>query len=248
MIIIKTPEEMEKMKLVGKITSSVCDEVVRTVKEGRTTGELDKVACNAIKKHGAESAFLNFNGYPGNICTSVNEAVVHGIPGDYVLKNGDIVSIDIGVVFGGFCGDMAVTVPVGTVSARAKKLIEVTKRALDAGIKEMVCGNRLYDISASIQELVEKNGFSVVRALVGHRIGRSLHEDPQIPNYGKRSTGPLLERGMVFALEPMVNAGDYRVKLMPDNWTVVSADGSLSGHFEHTVAITEKGWEILTVS
>ncbi len=246
MIIIKTPQEIEKMRQSGRILAHVFRELMEIVRAGVKTGELDKRAFSLIKKAGAEPAFLNFRGYPKSICTSVNEQVVHGIPGEYKLNDGDLLSIDIGVLFDSYYSDMTVTVGVGKQSRENLKLIRVTREALNLGIKEMVCGKRLYDISARIQEYVEKNGFSVVRDLVGHGIGRSLHEDPQIPNFGESSTGPLLEEGMVFALEPMVNRGNYKVKTLNDNWTVVTADGKTSCHFEHTVAITDGGPEILT--
>ncbi len=246
MIIIKTPQEMKKMRQSGKILAHVFKELKKVVRPGLKTGELDKHAFSLIKKAGAKPAFLNFRGYPKSICTSVNEQVVHGIPGMYRLNEGDLLSIDIGVLFDGYYSDMAVTVGVGKQSRENLKLMKVTREALNLGIKEMVCGKRLYDISARIQAYVEKNGFSVVRDLVGHGIGRSLHEDPQIPNFGERSTGPLLEEGMVFALEPMVNMGNYKVKTLNDNWTVVTADGKPSCHFEHTVAITARGPKVLT--
>ena len=176
----------------------------------------------------------------------MNEQVVHGIPGQYTLKSGDIIGIDVGIVYDGYCSDMAITVPVGTVSRETKRLIDITREALYIGINQMVEGNRLYDISSVIQEYVEKNRFSVVRDLTGHGIGQGIHEDPQVPNFGKRGTGMQLKRGAVFALEPMVNQGGYGIVTLPDNWTVVTTDGSLSAHFEHTIAITGNGPEILT--
>ncbi len=228
------------------ILARVFRDLIKEVKPGVRTGKLDKHAFSLIKKAKAKPAFLNFRGYPKTICTSINEQVVHGIPGVYELAEGDLLSIDIGVLYDGYFSDMTVTVGIGKQSRENAKLIEVTKEALARGINQMVPGNRLYDISASIQEHVEKNNFSVVRDLVGHGIGRSLHEDPQIPNFGESSTGFLLREGMVFAIEPMVNAGSYRVKTLNDEWTVVTADGRTSCHFEHTVAITADGPKILT--
>ncbi|MDH5174278.1 MAG: type I methionyl aminopeptidase, partial [Elusimicrobiota bacterium] len=215
-------------------------------KPGITTGELDRVASTLIKIHKARPAFLGFRGFPASICTSVNDQIVHGIPGNYRLREGDIISLDFGVIHQGYYSDMAITLPVGDISENAQKLIAVTESALANGISQMVPGNRLYDISSAIQECAESNGFSVVRDLVGHGIGQKMHEEPQIPNFGKRSTGPYLKAGMVFALEPMVNMGGYDIRTLDDNWTVVTADGSLSCHFEHTVAITDNGPEILT--
>jgi len=246
MIILKSDKEIEKMRRSGRIVAHVCQKLAERVKPGVTTKELDKVAFTLIEMHRAIPAFLGFRGFPASICTSVNDQVVHGIPGSYKLLEGDIISIDFGVLYRGYYSDMAVTLPVGNISEDAQRLIEVTKSALASGITQMVIGKRLYDISAAIQECAESNGFSVVRDLVGHGIGQKMHEEPQIPNFGKRSTGPFLKAGMVFALEPMVNMGGYEVKTLDDNWTVVTADGSLSCHFEHTVAITDNGPEILT--
>jgi len=246
MIILKSDQEIEKMRRSGQILAQVREKLTERVKPGVTTKELDRVAFTLIKMHKAVPAFLGFRGFPASICTSVNDQVVHGIPGSYGLREGDIIGIDFGVIYQGYYSDMAVTLPVGNVSRDAQRLIEVTKSALDSGIAQMVPGKRLYDISAAIQECAENNGFSVVRDLVGHGIGQKMHEEPQIPNFGKRSTGPYLKAGMVFALEPMVNMGGYEVKTLDDNWTVVTADGSLSCHFEHTVAITDNGPEILT--
>lgn len=246
MINIKSAEEIKKMRQSGLILARVFRGLIKEVNPGVRTGKLDKHAFSLIKKAKAKPAFLNFRGYPKTICTSINEQVVHGIPGVYELAEGDLLSIDIGVLYDGYFSDMTVTVGIGKQSRENVKLIEVTKEALARGINQMVPGNRLYDISASIQEHVEKNNFSVVRDLVGHGIGRSLHEDPQIPNFGESSTGFLLREGMVFAIEPMVNAGSYRVKTLNDDWTVVTVDGRTSCHFEHTVAITADGPEILT--
>lgn len=246
MIILKSTEEIEKMRRSGQITAQLSQKLAEKVKPGVTTKELDRVASTLIKMHRARSAFLGFRGFPASICTSVNDQIVHGIPGSYRLREGDIISIDFGVIYQGYYSDMAITLPVGNISKNAQRLIKVTKSALAYGISQMVPGNRLYDISSAIQECAESNGFSVVRDLVGHGIGQKMHEEPQIPNFGKRSTGPYLKAGMVFALEPMVNMGGYEIETLDDNWTVVTADGSLSCHFEHTVAITDNGPEILT--
>ena len=246
MIILKSTEEIEKMRRSGQITARLSQKLTEKVKPGVTTKELDRVASTLIKTHKARPAFLGFRGFPASICTSVNNQIVHGIPGSYRLREGDIISLDFGVVHQGYYSDMAITLPVGNISKDAQKLIEVTRSALVSGISQMVLGNRLYDISSAIQECAESNGFSVVRDLVGHGIGQKMHEEPQIPNFGKKSTGPYLKAGMVFALEPMVNMGGYEIKTLDDHWTVVTADGSLSCHFEHTVAITDNGPEILT--
>jgi len=246
MIILRSPKEIEKMRKSGQIVAKVCQKLMEKVEPGVTTKQLDSMAFTLTKIYEAIPAFLGFRGFPGSICTSVNDQVVHGVPGNYRLREGDIISIDFGVLYKGYYSDMAVTLPVGNISKQAQRLIDVTRSALFCGIAEMVPGNRLYDISAAIQECAESNGFSVVRDLVGHGIGQKMHEDPQIPNFGRRSTGPYLKVGMVFALEPMVNMGGYEVKTLGDNWTVVTADGSLSSHFEHTIAVTDNGPEILT--
>ena len=246
MIILKSTEEIEKMRRSGQISAQLSQELIEKVKPGVTTKELDRFAFTLIKRHKARPAFLGFQGFPASICTSVNDQIVHGIPGSYRLREGDIISLDFGVIYQGYYSDMAITLPVGNISKDAQRLIAVTKSALTSGISQMVPGNRLYDISSAIQECAESNGFSVVRDLVGHGIGQKMHEEPQIPNFGKRSTGPYLKAGMVFALEPMVNMGGYEIKTLDDHWTVVTADGSLSCHFEHTVAITDNGPEILT--
>ncbi len=246
MIILKSPEEIKKMRRSGQIAAQLSQKLTEKVKPGITTKELDRVASTLIRMHRAHSAFLGFQGFPASICTSVNDQIVHGIPGSYRLREGDIISIDFGVIYQGYYSDMAITLPVGNISKDAQRLITVTKSALASGISQMVPGNRLYDISSAIQECAESNGFSVVRDLVGHGIGQKMHEEPQIPNFGKRSTGPYLKAGMVFALEPMVNAGRYEIETLDDNWTVVTTDGSLSCHFEHTVAIIDNGPEILT--
>ncbi len=246
MIILKSAKEIEKMRGSGQIAAQLSQKLIEKVKPGVTTKELDRLASTLIRMHRARPAFLGFRGFPASICTSVNDQIVHGIPGSYRLRERDIISLDFGVIYRGYYSDMAITLPVGNISKNAQRLIKVTKSALAYGISQMVPGNRLYDISSAIQQCAESNGFSVVRDLVGHGIGQKMHEEPQIPNFGKMSTGPYLKAGMVFALEPMVNMGGYEIETLDDNWTVVTADGSLSCHFEHTVAITDNGPEILT--
>ena len=213
---------------------------------GITTKELDQVAEEYILLKGARPAFKGYRGFPATLCISINEEVVHGIPGERRLNKGDIVSLDVGVDFVGYFGDAAITLPVGEVDPEAKRLLEVTEKALYIGIEKAKAGNRLFDISYAIQGWVESHGFSVVRDFVGHGIGRDLHEEPQIPNFGAPHQGPRLEKGMVFALEPMVNEGTYEVRVLSDGWTVVTADGKRSAHFEHTIAITDDGVEILS--
>jgi methionyl aminopeptidase len=246
MIVQKSYQELQMMRKAGRIAAQAMRAVRMAIKAGVTTEELNNVAESFILEKGGRPAFKGYRGFPASICISVNDEVVHGIPGKRVLREGDIVGIDLGVEYEGYYGDIAATFPVGKVDAEAKRLIEVTKEALEVGISQCRVGNHLFDISAAIQEVVEKNGFSVVRQFVGHGIGKSLHEDPQVPNYGERGKGPLLESGMTFALEPMVNAGGWEVEVLSDGWTVVTADGSLSAHFEHTVAVTDKGPWILT--
>ena len=247
MIVIKTPLELEAMRRVNRMTARVRDELAAMVRPGITTLDLGNAAFELIRKLGGTSAFHGYHGFPGQICVSINDEVVHGIPGRRVIKDGDIVSIDTGITFGGFIGDTAVTVAAGEIDAEKRKLIEVTKAALDAGISKAIAGNRLGDISYAIQSVVEAAGFSVVREFVGHGIGRDMHEDPQIPNFGKAGHGPRLKPGMTLAIEPMVNIGGPKVKVLDDNWTAVTADGSASAHFEHTVAVGVTAAEILTL-
>ncbi len=246
-IIIKSPREIEQLRRSNAIVAEVLLELKRMIVPGRTTRELDQMAETLILSKGALPAFKGYRNYPATLCVSINEEVVHGIPGGRKLKEGDIVSIDVGVNLHGYFGDAAITLPVGEVDERAKRLLEVTEEALFIGIDRARVGNRLYDISHAIQKWVEGNGFSVVREFVGHGIGKSLHEEPQIPNFGSPGQGPRLEEGMVFALEPMVNEGSYEVKILSDGWTVVTADGKRSAHFEHTIAITDGKAEILSV-
>lgn len=246
MIVCRSKAEIEKIQRSCRIVAEVLDRVSRMVEPGVTTKQLDSYAEELILKAGAAPAFKGYRGYPASICTSVNQQVVHGIPSDYRLKEGDIVGIDVGVVVDGYYGDAAVTVPVGEISDELKRLIRVTRDALERGIEQARANNRLYDISAAIQRHAEAHGFSVVREFVGHGIGTKLHEEPQVPNYGKPGTGPRLREGMVLAIEPMVNTGGWQVRVLPDNWTVVTVDGGFSAHFEHSVAITENGPLVLT--
>lgn len=247
MIIIKNNEEIALMRKAGKIVGETLLLLEKEVKPGVTTAGLDKIAEEFITKHGAKPSFKGLYGFPSSLCISVNEQVVHGFPGQYVLKDGDIVSIDCGACLNGYHGDAARTFPVGNVSAEAKKLIDITRESFFRGIEYAKSGNRLSDISHEIQSYVEAAGFSVVRDFVGHGIGRSVHEDPNVPNFGKSGKGPKLVDGMVLAIEPMVNAGSYKVRTLNDKWTVVTVDSSLSAHYENTVAILSDGPEILTL-
>ncbi|MDG5473781.1 type I methionyl aminopeptidase [Jeotgalibacillus sp. ET6] len=246
MIICKTPRELEIMREAGKIVALTHQELQKHIAPGITTKELDDIADRYIRQHGAVPSFKGYNGFSGSICASVNEELVHGIPGSRKLKDGDIISIDIGAYFKGYHGDSAWTYPVGIISADAQKLLDVTEESLFLGLKEAKPGVRLSNISHAIQTCVEGNGLSVVREYVGHGVGQDLHEAPQIPHFGPPDKGPRLKPGMVLAIEPMVNAGSRYVKTLSDNWTVVTVDGKLCAHFEHTIAITEDGYEILT--
>ncbi len=246
MIVLKTPVEIEVMREAGRVTAAALRVVGEAVRPGITTLELDALAEEYIRSQGATPAFLGYHGFPGTLCTSVNEQVVHGIPGPRVLNDGDILSVDCGAVIDGYFGDAALTFPVGTVSSQASSLLHSTHESLVAGIAKARPDMRLYDIGAAVQQVAEAAGFSVVREYVGHGIGRAMHEDPQIPNFGQAGKGPQLKAGMVFAIEPMINAGGYEVRSLEDGWTVVTTDGALSAHFEHTVAITEDGPVILT--
>ena len=242
----KSPEEIEKVAASGRVLTA-CHRLLRAkAQPGVTTAELDRVAETFIRSQGAEPAFKGYRGYPGSICASPNSMVVHGIPGSYELRRGDVLAVDIGVVLDGWVSDAAVTLPIGPVSPVARGLLASTKASLYEGIDRCVAGGRLGDVSAAIQAKVEADGYSVIRSLVGHGVGRDMHEDPQIPNFGKPGTGPTLEAGMVLAIEPMVNAGGHEVRMGTDNWAVYSQDGSLAAHFEHTVAITAEGPRILT--
>lgn len=246
MIILKSPEEIKKMSRACVIVADTLRALEEIVKPGISTKEMERFVEKMVRDRGAVPAFKGYRNYPSSVCTSVNDQVVHGIPSSVVLNEGDIVSIDLGVYLDGFYGDAAVTLPVGKVSPLAGKLIRVTKEALALGIGRARPGNRVSDISHAIQKHVEANGFSVVRSFVGHGIGRSLHEEPQVPNFGEPGHGPRLREGMTLAIEPMVNAGSYEVTVLDDGWTAVTADGSLSAHYEHTVAVTGNGPRILT--
>jgi methionyl aminopeptidase len=245
-IIQKSPNEIEIMTEAGRITARALRLVGEAIRAGMRTKELDAIAERAIRSQGATPAFLGYQGFPASVCTSINDQVVHGIPGKVRLVEGDIISIDIGAVFQGYYGDSARTFPVGQASEEAVRLMDATERSLWAGIEQCVAGNRLYDISHAVQTVAEGAGFSVVREYVGHGIGRAMHEEPQIPNYGPAGKGPELKEGMVFAIEPMINAGGAAVRSLQDGWTVVTVDGSLSAHFEHTIAITPAGPVVLT--
>ena len=236
------------MRQAGSIVAIVLEKLERSVEPGITTQELNKIAEEETKKNNAVPSFKGYKGFPSSICASVNEQIVHGIPSKRVLNEGDIVSIDFGVIYNGFQGDAAKTVAVGKISKNARKLLQVTQEALTAGIAKAKDGVHLGDVSSAIQRHVESNGFSVVREYVGHGIGRDMHEDPQIPNFGAEGRGPILRKGMTLAIEPMVNAGGWQTKLTDSGWTVVTADGSLSAHFEHTIAVTNGKAEILTLA
>jgi methionyl aminopeptidase len=246
MITLRSRAEVEKIEAACRIVADTLEYLGTKIKQGVTTKDLDDLAAQYIEEQGAVSAFKGYKGFPANICTSVNETVVHGIPGKLVLKEGDIIAVDVGVKLNGFFGDAAMSFPVGRISEEARKLLQVTEGSLYKGINNARPGKWLYDISSAVQEHVESNGFSVVREFVGHGIGTRMHEDPQIPNFGVAGTGPRLEAGMVLAIEPMVNAGRYSVEILDDGWTAVTTDRKLSAHFEHTVYIGENGPEILT--
>nr|WP_031367895.1 type I methionyl aminopeptidase [Clostridium botulinum] len=242
MIIIKTDSEIEYMVKAGKVVAEALDTLEKHVKPGISTGELDRIAEEIILGKNAKPSFKGYYGFPASICASVNNEVVHGIPNkDRILNEGDIISIDCGAILNGYQGDAARTFPVGNVSEEAAKLIEVTKNSFFKGIEKAKVGNRLTDISAAIQEYVESYGLSIVRDYVGHGIGKNMHEDPEIPNFGRPGRGPKLSKGMCLAIEPMVNIGDFNVKVEPNKWTVVTVDGSLSAHYENTVAILDDG-------
>jgi methionyl aminopeptidase len=246
MIIKKTPEQVDKMAASGEILVRCLKMLAAKARAGTTTAELDAAAEKFIRSQGAEPAFKGYRGFPGSICASPNSMVVHGIPGPYQLKRGDILSIDVGVIKDGWVSDAAMTVPVGPVSAEAEKLLAVTKSSLFAAVEQMRSGNHLGDVSAAIQQTVEDEGLSIIRTLVGHGIGRDMHEEPQVPNFGEPGKGPELEEGMVLAIEPMVNAGGPLVRMGDDGWSVYSEDDSLAAHFEFTVAVTPDGPRVLT--
>jgi methionyl aminopeptidase len=245
-IIKKTPEQVEAMAAAGEIQARCLQMLKSKCREGVTTEELDQAAEKFILSQGAVPAFKGYRGFPASICASPNSMVVHGIPGPYALRRGDLLSIDVGVVHDGWVADAAITVGVGPVSPLASRLLKAAREALEAGIAQMVPGNRLGDVSHAIQERVERDGLSVIRSLVGHGVGRDMHEDPQIPNFGESGRGPTLEAGMVFAIEPMITTGDHQVRIGDDHWAVYTQDGSLAAHFEFTAAVTEDGPRVLT--
>lgn len=246
MIFLKTPQEIATMREGNRILALLFEHLAPLIQPGITTAELDREAELFIRSYNASPAFKGYRGYPATLCTSVNDEVIHGIPSARRLQEGDIVSIDVGALYEGFYSDSARTFAVGEVKRNAQRLMEITERALYEGIGQAVSGNRLYDISAAIQKVVESAGFHVVREFVGHGIGRGLHEDPQVPNFGKKGAGPVLREGMTLAIEPMVNEGTWKVTILADGWTAVTADRSLSAHFEHSIAITANGPLILS--
>lgn len=248
MIVIKSSKEIELMQESGRIVALVHETIKKAIKPGVTTGELDKIAEKVITENGAVPSFKGYHGFPGSICTSINEQVIHGIPGDIKLSEGDIISVDVGAFKNGYHADAARTHPVGNVSEAAANLIKVTEESFFEGLKYCRKGYRLSDVSHAIQKYSEDKGYGVVRDFVGHGVGRQLHEDPPIPNYGSPGRGPRLESGMVLAIEPMINQGDHRVKVLDDDWTVVTLDGLWSAHYEHTVVITEDEPLLLTCS
>lgn len=246
MIIIKTAEEIAKMRVANQIVAAALLKLKEIVKPGITTAELDRVAEESIRSAGARPSFKGYKGYPASLCASINEVVVHGIPGNRKLQEGDIIGLDLGAEYEGYYGDAAITLPVGKITPEAERLLRVTREALYKGIERMREGNRLSDISHAVQAHAEAAGFAVVTDFVGHGIGTSPHEDPQVPNYGPAGQGPILKRGMVLAIEPMINAGQHPVQVLDDDWTVVTRDRKLSAHFEHSIAITETGPDILS--
>ncbi|MGP8209705.1 MAG: type I methionyl aminopeptidase [Acidimicrobiales bacterium] len=243
----RRPDEIAKMRKAGRVVAEMLEVTSAGVRPGTTTAQLDKLAREVLERRGARSNFLGYHGFPAVICTSPNNVIVHGIPGPYVIAEGDIVSLDCGAIIEGYHGDAAVTVAVGEVPPKVEKLLRVTEEALQAGIAQLVDGNRLHDVGLAVQTVAEGAGFSVVRGYVGHAIGTQMHEEPAVPNYWPGTPGPKLRTGMVFAVEPMVNVGGEETVLLDDGWTVITADGSLSAHFEHTIAVTDDGPEVLTV-
>jgi methionyl aminopeptidase len=246
MIPLKSKQDLEMIGESGKILAKIMQKLREFIRAGISTQEIDQLTEELVCKENAIPAFKGYKGFPANICTSINEEIVHGIPGERRLENGDIISLDLGINYKGYFSDAAITLAIGGIETKTKKLIEVTKTALSEGIKQARIDNHLSDISYAIQSYVEKNGFSVVREFVGHGIGLKLHEEPEIPNFGRPQQGPILREGMVFAIEPMVNMGTWESKILDNGWTAVTKDGLVSSHFEHTVAITENGPAILT--
>ena len=247
MTVIKSPQEVAIMRQAGKIVAKTLQRLAEEIRPGIKTSHLDSVAASELKRYGAKASFKGYRGFPAYLCVSVNDEIVHGIPGERELNSGDIVSLDFGAIVNGFHGDGAITVGVGRISSKAQELVAVTEAALMVGIKEAHNGAHLGDVSAAIQNYVETSGFSVVREYSGHGIGRDLHEDPLVPNFGSPGEGPVLRKGMTLAVEPMVTAGDWRTRVTENRWTVLTIDGSLAAHFEHTIAISEDEAEILTL-
>ena len=246
-IIIKSEREIATMRQAGRIVASVLEVLKKELRVGMKTEELDSIAAGELENMGAKPSFKGYRGFPANLCVSINDEIVHGIPGERIINDGDIVSLDLGAIYDSFQGDAAISVIMGNGSPQARKLVEVTEGALEAGIAAARCGARLGDISVAIQHYAESRGYSVVREYTGHGIGRQMHEKPQIPNFGRSGEGPELKKGMTLALEPMVNVGDWRTRVGDDHWTVFTSDGSLSAHFEHTIAITDGEPEVLTI-
>ena len=246
MIILKSKSEIDQMAEAGAVVVRTHELLREHIRPGVTTGELDALADEFIRSQGGVPTFKGYRGYPASICTSPNDMIVHGIPGTYELREGDLLSVDVGVTLGGFVADSAWTFPVGEIAEDAERLLQACEAALEAGIEQARAGNHVGNISAAVQQVVEAAGFAVVRALVGHGVGRNMHEEPQIPNYGEPGRGPGLQEGMTLAIEPMINAGSPEIVMADDEWSILTADGSLSAHFEHTVAITEEGPRILT--
>lgn len=246
-ITIKSPKEIDAMRRAGSIVGATLALLRASVEPGLTTKDLDNIAYKEIVRHGGKPTFKGYRGFPASICASVNEEIVHGIPGKRVLKEGDIIKMDVGATIDGFIGDAAISVAVGEVAIEAIELMDATRLSLEEGIKAAISGNRIGDIGAAVQKYGESKGYGVVREFVGHGVGRFLHEDPQVPNYGRPGLGPLLRTGMCIAIEPMLNLGDWHTRILDDQWTVVTADGKISSHFEHTIAITDDGPEIMTV-
>jgi len=242
----RSPEELNKMRKAGKVVAEMHEVTRAALRPGVTTAQLNDLAAEVLERRGARSNFLNYHGFPAVICTSPNNMIVHGIPGDYVLEEGDIISIDCGAIVEGYHGDAAYTAGVGTISAEARRLIEVTERSMWAGIDQLVIGNRLHEVGRAVQTVAEAAGYSVVREYVGHAIGTAMHESPQVPNYWPGTPGPTLKEGMVFAIEPMINVGSFDTYVLDDGWGVMTQDGSLSAHFEHTIALSDDGPEVFT--
>jgi methionyl aminopeptidase len=243
----RSKDELNKMRKAGKVVAEMHEATRNAIRPGVTTMKLNEIAAEVIAKRGARSNFLNYHGFPAVICTSPNDMIVHGIPGSYVLREGDIISIDCGAIVEGYHGDAAYTAGVGAISDLAKKLIEVTERSMWAGIEQLTIGNRLHEVGRAVQHVAEDAGFSVVRDYVGHAIGTEMHESPQVPNYWPGTPGPTLKEGMVFAIEPMVNVGGFDTYELDDGWGIMTQDGTLSAHFEHTIAVTDNGPEVFTV-